>query len=307
VLYAFSSRTLMTYEAGTLPGHALSVVFAAAMVLLCLMLALFPDGQAVPRAARWIAPAMLAVAVAFPDGGRVLTLVLDGDHAVTGRVAVLILLWAGAILAGLAAQVHRYRHVSSLTQRQQAKWVMAPLGLMTVGMILVLALSGAPTRVPARLIGWVLLVVLVPAGAVMPVMVANAVLHYRLYEIDRIISRTVSYALVVAALVGIYAAGVIGAGSAISGLTGQRSTDLDVAISVLAVVAAFRPLQRRVQAAVDQRFDRTGYEARRVVEGFPHGLRDEADLEAIRRQLATAATRAVRPSHVSVWLANRTS
>jgi hypothetical protein len=136
--------------------------------------------------------------------------------------------------------------------------------------------------------------------------VANAVLHYRLYEIDRIISRTVSYALVVTALVAIYAAGVIGAGAAISTLTGQRSTDLDVAISVLVMVAAFRPLQRRVQAAVDRRFDRTGYAARLVVDTFPQGLRDEADIEAIRRQLAQAASTAVRPSHVSVWLLNRT-
>lgn len=178
---------------------------------------------------------------------------------------------------------------------------MAPLGLLLFVLSATLALRSFPAS-SEQWVGWALFAV-IPLGTLLPVMVANAVLRYRLYEIDRVIGRTVSYGIVVSVLGAVYAVGVLGLGTVASALTGDEASQLVVAASVLAVAVLFRPLQARVQRAVDRRFNRTHYQTRLVVDEFAESMRAEASPDAIRRDLATTTAVALQPVHVSVWLA----
>ena len=204
------------------------------------------------------------------------------------------------IAAVVLSVVARFRR-SSGVRRQQLKgfvfavllWVAALLVLLVVEVLL-------DVDPPAALnVVWIIPVALIPAS------IGLAILRHRLYDIDRIISRTVAYGLVVAVLGAVYVAGVVGLGAAVAGMTGEEGGDLVVAASVLAVVALFGPVRSRVQQAVDRRFNRSGYEARLAVDAFTNGLRDEVDLEAIRGGVATTAAVAVQPVCVSVWLSDR--
>jgi hypothetical protein len=136
--------------------------------------------------------------------------------------------------------------------------------------------------------------------ALLPLSIAIAVLRYRLYAIDRIISRTLGWAIVTALLIAVFAAGVIGLQALLAGVT--QANTVAVAASTLVAFAVFQPLRRRVQAAVDWRFDRARYDSARIVEGFAGRLRDELDLEALRHEIGRAASESVRPATASVWL-----
>ena len=138
------------------------------------------------------------------------------------------------------------------------------------------------------------------AVALMPIAIGIAILRYRLYAIDRLVSRSISWAIVTGLLVAVFAGLVIALQAALAGIT-QGGT-LAVAASTLVAFALFQPLRRRVQATVDRRFDRARYDSQRLVDTFAERLRNEVDLPAIREgMLATAAT-AVRPEHGAVWL-----
>jgi hypothetical protein len=130
-----------------------------------------------------------------------------------------------------------------------------------------------------------------------PVAVAVAVLRYRLYDIDRVISRTLAYAIVTGLLAGIYAGLVLLA----TGVFRFHST-VAVAASTLAVAALFNPLRRRVQHVIDRRFNRARYDADRTAAAFAARLKDELDLDSIRDDLAAAVHQALEPAHVSVWI-----
>ena len=127
-----------------------------------------------------------------------------------------------------------------------------------------------------------------------------AVLRYRLYEIDRIVSRTVSYGLLSAALIGLYLLVVALLRPLLEPVTGSSS--LAVAASTLAVAAVFNPARRRLQAAVDQRFDRARYDAAHAVEAFAARLRTQVDLDEITTSLCKTVTATVAPGRVAVWL-----
>jgi hypothetical protein len=190
-----------------------------------------------------------------------------------------------AVVASLAVRWRRSRGV----ERQQLKWFFAAAAALATGFLLSLLLP-----VPDVLFGLVLLA--------MPTGIGIAVLRYRLYDIDRIIRRTVAYAVLVALLVGIYAVGVLTMGWVVRSLTGGAGGDAVVAASTLAVAAAFGPLRRRLQVAVDRRFDRARYDAQRTVEGFSHRLRGDVAIDAALGELMTVTGTALRPAGVSVWL-----
>jgi hypothetical protein len=109
----------------------------------------------------------------------------------------------------------------------------------------------------------------------------------------------------VAVLATVYVIGVLGVGAVVSSARGQATSELMVAVSTLAAAALFRPVRRRVQMRVDRRFNRTGYEARKVVVAFSQGLRDRVDLDEISAGLVAASVQALEPSHASVWLPRR--
>ena len=127
-----------------------------------------------------------------------------------------------------------------------------------------------------------------------------AVLRYRLFDIDRIISRTLAYAIVTGLLVGVYAGIVLLATHVVS-----INAPVAVAASTLAAAALFNPLRRRVQRAVDRRFNRARYDADQTVAAFAARLKDAVDLDAVRDDLASVVHQALEPAHVSLWISQR--
>ena len=132
--------------------------------------------------------------------------------------------------------------------------------------------------------------------AALPAAMGVAILKYRLYEIDRIISRTLAYAIVTGLLVGVYAGLVLLARQMFS-----ANSPAAVAASTLAAAALFNPLRRRVQRVVDRRFNRVRYDADRMVEAFAVRLKDATELDRVRADLAGVVSQALEPAHVAVW------
>ena len=141
---------------------------------------------------------------------------------------------------------------------------------------------------------------LVAGLAALPASMGVAILRHRLYEIDRIISRTLAYTIVTGLLVGVYAGAVL--------LTTQVfrvHTSVAVAVSTLVAAALFNPLRRRVQRAVDRRFNRARYDADQTVAAFAARLKDAVDLNSVRDDLAGVVQQALEPAHISVWVSQR--
>lgn len=301
-LYGFSSRSLLALEGIPLLEHAISVFFAFGAVLLALLFGLFPNGRFVPRWSRWLAPAMALSMLWSPDTGAALMTVIGGDTSVTWRSRIVVAGFSLVVMAGLGAQVHRYRNVSSNTERQQAKWVIAPLGLLFVILLTVLiAFAATPDRI-GTWVAWVLFAA-IPVSVALPVGVANAVLRHRLYDIGRVVSRTVSYGLVVTVLGGVYALGVLGIGSLVSAATpGGEGNSIVVAGSVLAVAALFRPVSSRIHRAVDRRFNRVRYESQLLLEDFAARLQHGTSLDQLRSDLEQTVEDAFQPASLAVWM-----
>jgi hypothetical protein len=183
--------------------------------------------------------------------------------------------------------------------RKQLAWL-GYIGLLTAVWILAQVLNGllAP---PAVSNGWLGTTIwgfmeLTPLAGI-PAAVAVAVLKYRLYEIDRIISRTLAYAIVTGLLVGIYAGLVLLATQVLS-----ITSPVAVAVSTLAAAALFTPLRSRVQRLVDRRFNRTRYDADRTLTAFAARLKDAVDQDAVRADLLGVVQRSLEPTHAAVWV-----
>lgn len=198
---------------------------------------------------------------------------------------------------GAASLLLRFRAATG-DARQQIKWLLlaaAAAGVGLLGSAVEFVVTGRETK-PFELV-----VVLAVAG--IPIAAGLAILRYRLYEIDRIISRTVSYAVVTGTLVGVFAGGVV----ALALLTPLSGADnpIPVAASTLLVAALFQPLLRRVQAVVDRRFDRARVDAERTIAELAERLRDEVELGNVRREVLATVGTALRPSDAVVWLRGR--
>jgi hypothetical protein len=285
------------------PGWAPTIALAGLAVLL------FPDGQ--PPSPRWrwvlwvyVAAAMLWIGGAFiasvgaiaghhirvDASGNLLVLSHPAGSAAWWGVVeavflpVLALCWLGSVVA----QVLSYRH-SSGERRQQLKWLAGGSALAAVTIPLAAVLSGrhGGISVAGDIAGLGLL------G--LPVCMGVAILRYRLFDIDRIISRTLAYAIVTGLLVGVYAGIVLLATRVVS-----ITTPVAVAASTLAAAALFNPLRRRVQRAVDRRFNRARYDADRIIAAFAARLQDAVDLDSVRGDLAAVVQQNLEPAHVSV-------
>jgi hypothetical protein len=194
-------------------------------------------------------------------------------------------------LAAMASLVPRFLRAGPV-ERRQLTWFLYAAVLNALIIVL-----DVPGLIPAGLIDTSLNAV---GFALLPVAVGVAMFRYRLYEIDRIVSRTVSYGLLSAALIGLYLLVVALLRPLLEPLTG--SSALAVAASTLAVAAAFNPARRRLQAAVDRRFDRARYDAARAVEAFAARLRNQVDLDEITVGLCDTVAATVAPGRVAVWL-----
>jgi hypothetical protein len=197
-------------------------------------------------------------------------------------------------LAWVIHQVACFRRAAGEV-RQQFKWFTAGAAVSLAGIVvLTVAESGSGTGLAT-----VVNAVAVYSCVALPVGMGVAILRYRLYDIDRIISRTVSYAIVTGLLVGVYAGLVVLATQA---LPVTLSTPVAVAVATLAAVALFNPLRRRVQKLVDRRFNRARYNADQAVAAFAARLTGAAELDAVRADLLIAVERALEPAQVSVWM-----
>jgi hypothetical protein len=149
---------------------------------------------------------------------------------------------------------------------------------------------GAPALPDPGLVGTACLVVLTLG-------ISAATLRYRLYDLDRIISRTLAYGLLTLLLGGGYALVVLGLGQLLG-----RESSLVVAAATLAVAALFQPARRRIQAAVERRFNRRRHDAARIIEAFGARLRDQVDLDALHTELLAVVDQTMQPTQASLWL-----
>jgi hypothetical protein len=190
--------------------------------------------------------------------------------------------------------VLRFR-ASRGVERQQMRWVAA--GAAGAVALLLLGVPGGLELLPSAAANTVLSNLVYPALLCPPVAIGVAVLRYRLWELDRLVSRTVTYAVVTALLVLPYLVIVPAAGR-----LAQGAGSLAVAAATLAAAAAFAPLRRRVQGLVDRRFNRRRYDAARTVDRFAVRLRDQVDLDALRAEFLAVVDQTVQPTQVSLWL-----
>jgi hypothetical protein len=214
--------------------------------------------------------------------------------AVRAGIAVAIALAAGGLAAGAWSLVLRFRHATG-AERQQLRWVAfaAALTVPPAAVVLAGAATGATGAVP----------VVVAAGlcmALLPLATGAAILRYRLYDLDRIISRTLAWGLLTVLLGLGYAAVVLGLGRLL-----PQDSSLAVAAATLAVAAAFQPARRRIQRLVDRRFNRRRYDAAQTIAAFSARLRQETDLDTLTAELLAVVDRTVQPTAGSLWLRPR--
>ena len=290
------------------PGWALAVVLIGLAVLI------FPDGTLPSPRLRWVLWLYLAMGLVWMGSAYVITinaivrhdihvdsggnlLALDNGAASpswwTALQNVLIVVLALSLLLSLAGQVVSYRR-SSGERRQQLKWLIGGFAAGLAGLGLALALGTA-----TGLWGVVGHAGILAIFAI-PVSMGVAILKYRLYDIDRVLSRTLAYAIVTGLLIGVYAGLVLLAQQVL-----RFSSPVAVAASTLAAAALFNPVRRRVQHAVDRRFNRARYDADQTVAAFAARLQDAVDLDAVRDDLAGVVQAALEPAHLALWTAPR--
>lgn len=271
-----------------------------------LLLLYFPTGRLISARWRWL-PALVVLGAVALLIDQAFTPVVIGDvpqihspiaqptwsgalEIISAAGSVLV---AGAVLGAMAQMVVRIRR-SRGVERQQLKWFV--LSAAIVGSLLVLAAITQP-------LGWisdVFWAAAFTAFPILPVATGIAILRHRLFDIDLIIKRTVAYAALSLVLLAVYGAGVLLLQLVLEPFT--RQAELAVAGSTLAVAAVFGPARRRIQRAVDRRFDRARYDAARTVAEFSNRLRDGLDLQAIGDEMLGTVIETMHPSTASVWL-----
>ncbi|HET6911654.1 MAG TPA: hypothetical protein VFH54_20190 [Mycobacteriales bacterium] len=279
--------------------------YAPAYVLIIMVPLLFPQGRFTRRwrIVAWLLgldliPLVLALAtrarVHVPGDNRSVPnpfhlAIGDRLAGVVPLLTMLIVLTGAAAVIGSAVRYWR----SAGVERLQRKWV--AFTLVTAAVVFVGALlANTDTRLGSALSLLALTIGISGTGAA----ITTAILRHHLYDIDRLVSRTVSYAVVTALLVAVYVGLVTLATKALN-----VRTSLGVATATLAAAALFNPLRGRVQRVVDRRFNRARYDAARVADAFAAHVRDAVTLETVRAELASTVQKTVEPAHVSVWLA----
>ena len=303
-------------------GCAAAAAAFATVFLLFFIVLLFPDGHL--PSPRW-RPVLWATFVVFAGWG---TQQFQAGTTVTGGITnalqaghanypnpvgflprhgwysdLLTVIFVLAVLTVIAvvASVFARRRGASPERRQQLAWL-GYVGALTVAWILCLVLASGLAPGPANSwLGALLwgLIVLTPVVGI-PVACVVAVLKYRLYDLGRIVSRTVTYAIVTGLLVGVYAGLVLLATQVV-----KITSPVAVAGATLAAAALFGPLRSRVQHRVDRRFNRARYDAERLLAAFAARLTEELDADAVTEDLARSVHTALEPAHLSIWLSER--
>ena len=296
----YAQRALVAAP-GSLPGGPLALwvsawIWLIALAMVAFSFLLFPTGRLRSRRwrpAAWFVGAVFASSTAAVMAGAArewanpsVSLSQLVSPAVLAAMAIGLL--AALVVSGSAIVVRFAR--SAGEERLQLKWFAAAAVLVVATFIAVILTNS--NSVAAAILNNLALLCL-------DVAIAIAVLKYRLYEIDRIISRTLAYTIVTGLLIGLYAGLVLLATEVLS-----FSSPVAVAASTLVAAALFSPLRRRVQRAVDRRFNRARYDADQMVTAFAGRLKDAVDLDVVQADLASVVQRALEPAHISLWMSN---
>lgn len=320
-LEGYTNAALIAHP-GSLPGGVYVDVLGAwlwvpgIVPMGTFLLLLFPDGHLPSprwRIVGWATAgtmALAALAIVFKpgnladDGFPNLTnpLGLRALEPLLNLLLVTIVLIPVCVVASAVALVIRFRRSRGVV-RLQLKWFTAAASVVAVtyGVAMIVSVNypwlevGTPAPIA------VLQTVAILSFVLIPLSMGVAILRYRLYDIDRLISRTISYFLLTALLVGVYAAIVVGIGAA----TGRTNSPILIAGATLVVAALFGPARRRIQGLIDRRLYRRRYDAEHVLGTFASRLRDELDLDTLSDELGAAASSAVQPATVGVWIRGR--
>lgn len=305
----FTAFVLLLMGIGTTMARAVGVAapFPGALFLIeipsyivwplwFLWLYLFPTGRPVPCWSVLLVAVMFILFMLF----QVVSLLgvfglvppqIDTFAATQGSVATVPIF--GFVLL---AQIYRYWKVSTVTERQQTKWFLFGVGMFFLTIIL-FALT--PDSFRTSIVAQNLLAV---GFLLFPISVALAVLRYRLFDIDIIIRRTLSYGLLTGALVLVFFGSIILLQQLFSSLTGSAQNELVTVLSTLAIAALFVPLRNRIQVVIDRRFNRRRYDAQQVLANFAMTARDETNLEKLAGRLIEVLEETVQPKTASVLL-----
>ena len=309
----------LSLQPGSVPGAIWFAwlsewVWAPSFGAILILVLVYPTGRLLSARWRPIAVAALLVIALFSFGGAFgpwtdssfpgqNPLQLGGGpggptdalNVLLGPIAFLLGLLV--VILTVASLVIRYRRAAAL-ERAQLKWFAAVVAFSAPAFVLGTGLFGnaGVGGIVSNVATWIAFC----GFALLPVAIGIAVLRYRLYEIDRLISRTIAYGVLTAIVGGLFVGFILVFQAVLAPVT--RSNELAVAGSTLLAAALFQPLRRRVQRLVDRRFNRSGYNVERTVAAFAARLADEVDLEQLRAEILVTVTATVEPSSVSLWL-----
>lgn len=293
-----------TLFGGLVAAWASQWVWQIPSIALILLLFLFPTGTFLSRRWRWagLASAIteIGVMILFAFSSPIYETTFSGE-ALNLANPIGLLEWGdpswrlvqlaivAPILAALAGTLFRFVRARGV-EREQMKWVLYAASLLAIGLIINIIFPNEAINVLVSLI-----------SIALPVAVGIAILRYRLWDIDILIRRTVTYTIVIAILAMVYFASIILLEQVFAALSRQHSEYVTV-LSTLAIAALFVPLRKRIQNAIDKRFNREKYDAQRVLQEFGESVRDETDLETLVNHLIQVVDETMQPRSISVWL-----
>jgi hypothetical protein len=318
---AYAFYTLVA-GSDSLPGGVYMAWFSGEFLVLpglflgsALLVLLFPNGRLLSRSWRavvWLAVGGSAVtALSFATSpGRILPYRISNPFGIEGNLLTILdvlgrLGAATVLLCCVLAVISVFVRLQSAQgeERQQIKWFAYAAAVLLSTFFLGLPLAAVIAAIGG---GWAELIPIVIGVLAIPAAVGVGMLHYRLYDIDVVINRTLVYGALTAMLVGVYAGGIVVLQGLLRALTGHDS-QLAIVASTLAVAALFNPLRRRIQSFIDRRFYRSKYDTRKTLEGFSAKLRNDTDLDALSDDLVGVVRETMQPAHVSLWLRPETS
>jgi hypothetical protein len=295
-LFVLSSRSSFLVTADH-PGARplMMAVDVISIVPLVFLVFVFPTGTFRPQWGRLLAYALTLVVVVRPTVGQSIGAAMADMSVPRADLVLAVAFSATLVLAGAAGQVARYRRYSTANDRTQARWAFFMVGLLLVLAFVTFATLSADAP-PPRWAVWVhLLAALV--GAISPLTLGVGLFRHHLYDLDGIISRTVTYTLVAAAVAAIYLLPVLTLPRLL-----DQSNDLITAASTLAAATVFNPARRRIQRAVDRRFNRAHYDAVQELDAYATRLADQVDLDTVTTDLQAVVARTLTPTTTSTWI-----
>jgi hypothetical protein len=283
-------NALLGVWAGTNPSPPLSTLFnlieGVQWIGLGAFLLTFPTGRFVPRWS-WLVLMFWIISFLWNPSPTLLTQILQG--------ATSLMVIGGTLFV----MVYRYVRVFDTIQRQQAKWfVYAALISLCLLFIGTVPPGVFPTDSPFLLF---FPIILLFSSAILHLGLGFAILRYRLYEIDRIINRTLVYSIFTIILLAIYLGLIFSLQFLLQGIINQNN-DVAIVVSTLAIATLVQPLRHRIQRVIDRRFYRSKYDAAKIISNFSSTLREEVNLDTLSMRLVTVVQETMQPAHVSLWL-----